>query len=154
MAGTSKPALWRTKIARQVLYDPQMRMHEDWDFYIRLVQHGMRFLMVAKPLSVYVDIEPVHRASSAKPHLSLQVLERWRPDISQRAYLSLRARIAPQLRREAPLRALGLIAQAYFKGAISSWFLLVLTGTLLHPKLRDLAYFVRGRLRTNAPQRP
>ena len=134
-----------TKIARQVLYDPQMRMHEDWDFYIRLVQHGMRFLMVAKPLSVYVDIEPAHRASSAKPHLSLQVLERWRPQISQGAYLSFRAHIAPQLRGEAPLRALRLIAEAYSKGAINSWFLVVLTGSLLHPKLRELAYLLRGR---------
>lgn len=132
-------------MARQVLFNPRMRVHQDWDFYLRLEEQGAEFAMLAEPLGICFDMELVGRQSDPKPGLSAAILEEWRPKISRRAYLSLRARMAPHLRRQAPLRALGFIAEAYRHGAINAWFLLVLTGRLVHPKLRTLAYFLRGR---------
>lgn len=135
-----------TAVAREVLFNPRMRIHQDWDFYMRLEERGMQFALVPIPLGITFDIELAGRQSAPKPGLSLAILEQWRPKISQRAYLGLRARIAPQLRRQAPLRALRYIIEAYLHGAISTWFFVALMGRMLHPKLRTLAYFIRARL--------
>lgn len=135
-----------TAIARSVLYRPELRLHEDWDWYIRLQQHGVKFVMVPQCLCIIDDRETELRASKAKPERSLAALQTWKPVISRRAYLALRAKIAPQLRQTAPLRAAAMIMAAYLGGAISTWFLFVLLGRLVHPGLREIAYAVRHRL--------
>lgn len=131
-------------LAKSVLYDNSLRLHEDWDFYIRLESQGARFVMVDEPLAVYFDESETGRASRARPDLSLALLERWRPRISSRAFLALRAKIAPQLRSTAPVRALRYIGKAWAHGAVGSMYALSLVGTLLHPNLRRMAYLLRG----------
>lgn len=142
--------LMPTDLARRVLYDPSLRLHEDWDFYIRLEAEGARFTMVEQPLAVYFDDVDVDRASAARPLTSLSVLERWRGAISDRSYLALRAKIAPQLRSTAPLRALHYIVQGWIGGGVSAAYGVSLIGALVHPDLRRLAHFVRGRLTRSA----
>ncbi|MCS0627729.1 glycosyltransferase family 2 protein [Telluria mixta] len=140
-----------TALARAVMYCGDLRLHEDWDFYIRLEEQGAVFVMVEMALGITYDNSTFGRASAAQPTHSLAMLENWRPRISERAYLGLRARIAPQLRGQAPLRACGFIIDAYRRGAISFWMVVVLIGRLAHPDLRQLAYYIRGKLARTAP---
>lgn len=138
-----------TARARAVMYRADMRLHEDWDFYMRLEAHGAAFVMLDMPLGITYDNSAFGRASAAQPMRSMAFLEEWRPRISRRAYLGLRAKIAPQLRGHAPFRACRLILEGYRYGAISHWMALALVGSLVHPNLRHLAYYVRGRLARN-----
>jgi glycosyltransferase involved in cell wall biosynthesis len=140
-----------TALARAVMYRSAMRLHEDWDFYMRLEEQGAAFVMVDMPLGITYDNSTFGRASAAQPTHSLALLEDWRPRISERAYFGLRARIAPQLRGHASLRACRFIVDAYRKGAISFWMVFVLVGRLVHPDLRRIAYYIRGKLARNAP---
>ncbi len=39
-----------TELARRTRFDPDLRKHQDYDFCLRLEQHGARFLMVDQPL--------------------------------------------------------------------------------------------------------
>jgi glycosyltransferase involved in cell wall biosynthesis len=129
--------------ARKTMYRPEIRLHEDWDWYIRLQQHGIKFVMVPEVLCIVDDRAIEGRSSEARPDRSLSMLETWKPVISRKAYLAFRARIAPQMRKTAPLHAFAMILQAYLRGAISTWFLVVLTGRLVHPGLREFAYRLR-----------
>lgn len=134
-------------LARQVPYDESLRSHEDWDFCMRLQAHGASFQMVPEPLGVYADDEPTDlRASAAKPMLSLAFLERWKPAISEQAFLALRAKTAPQLRGIDTGQAVRFIAQAVLRRAIHPVYSLALFGRLMFPNLREIAYAVRGRL--------
>jgi len=139
-----------TAFARAVMYRADMRLHEDWDFYLRLEEQGAAFVMVDMPLGITYDNSTSGRASAARPTHSLALLEDWRPRISERAYFGLRARIAPQLRGHASLRACRFIVDAYRNRAISLWMVLVLIGRLVHPDLRQIAYYIRGKLARNA----
>jgi glycosyltransferase involved in cell wall biosynthesis len=134
-----------TSLARAVLYRSGVRLHEDWDFYIRLEERGALFVMVDRPLGITYDIRDSGRASAAQPTRSLALLEEWRPRISRRAYLALRAKIAPQLRQSAPLQACRLIIEAYRNDAVSPWMALALIGSLVHPDLKQFAYCLRGK---------
>jgi glycosyltransferase involved in cell wall biosynthesis len=129
--------------AREVMYRPELRLHEDWDWYIRLQQHGVKFVMVPECLCIVDDRASEGRSSEARPDRSLSLLETWKPVISRRAYLAFRARVAPQMRQTAPLRAFTMILEAYLRGAINTWFLVVLVGRLVHPGLREFAYRLR-----------
>lgn len=150
-----------TSLARGMLYCTDLRLHEDWDFYLRMEQCGARFVMCEESLSTTFDYSTDGRASAAKPHMSLAWLERWKESISSKAYLGLRARIAPQLRNQAPIRAFCFIAEAYFQKAISAAYALGLVGRLVHPKLREFAYmgrswwsgFARWLLKRELPRR-
>ena len=132
------------ELARTVDFPSHLRLHEDWDWYIRLRQQHADFLMVPSPLCLVEDSETSGRASSAQPALSLSVAAAWQPHISRRAYLAFNAKIAPQLRSVAPLRALRLILAAYRRRAIDTWMLLSLVGRLVHPDLREWAYMIRA----------
>ncbi|MGJ7917214.1 glycosyltransferase family 2 protein [Massilia sp. LXY-6] len=143
-----------TKLARAVMYRPDLRLHEDWDFYMRLEEQGAKFVMLDMPLGITYDNCSVGRASAAKPMKSLALLEEWKPKISQRAYFGLRARIAPQLREQAPLQACRFIIEGYRYGGISRFMMLALIGSLVHPNLRQLAYYIRGRLARNPLAHP
>lgn len=140
-----------TRLARAVMYRTGMRLHEDWDFYMRLEEQGAEFVMLAMPLGITYDDSSVGRASAAQPLRSLALLEEWKPKISPRAYAGLRAKLAPQLRGQAPLRACRFIVDGYRLGAISHWMALSLMGSLVHPNVRQLAYYVRGRLARGRP---
>ncbi|MGJ7917780.1 glycosyltransferase family 2 protein [Massilia sp. LXY-6] len=140
-----------TLLARAVMYRTDMRLHEDWDFYMRLEEQGAAFVMLGMPLGVTYDNSDSGRASAAQPARSMALLEEWRPRISRRAYFGLRARIAPQLRGQAPMRACWFVLDAYRRGAISHWMALVLIGRLVHPDLRQLAYYLRGKLARTTP---
>lgn len=142
--------LMAAELAKRILYDGSLRLHEDWDFYIRLEAQGARFAMVGEPLAVYFDETEAGRASAARPLLSLALLERWKTVISRRSYLALRAKIAPQLRSTMPLRALRYIGHAWMGGALGTAYSLALVGALLHPNLRRLAHFVRGSMGRSA----
>ena len=132
-------------LARAVMYRPELRLHEDWDFYMRLEERGAGFVMLEMPLGITYDNSASGRASAAQPLRSLAFLEEWRSRMSERAYFGLRARVAPQLRGQAPFLACRFIFDGYRKGAISRWMTLALIGSLVHPNLRQLAYYVRGR---------
>jgi glycosyltransferase involved in cell wall biosynthesis len=133
-----------TSLARNGGFKAHMRLHEDWDFYLRLDRSAVEFAMIPEPLCVYEDITHIGRASSPQPALSLAFLEKWKGELSPSAYLGLRAKISPQLRAQRPLRALRFILAAYAGGAISLGGALALIGRLLHPGLREVAYLVRG----------
>jgi hypothetical protein len=134
-------------LARQVCYDESLRSHEDWDFCMRLHAQGASFQMVPEPMGVYADDEPSEsRASAAKPMLTLAFLERWKQEISPRAFLALRAKTAPQMRGLATGRAFGFIVHAVLRRAIHPVYSLALFGRLMFPHLREIAYAVRGRL--------
>ena len=132
------------ELARTIDFPPDLRLHEDWDWYIRLHQQRVDFIMVPSPLCLVDDRETSGRASMARPALSLSVAAAWEPIISRKAYLAFSAKIAPQLRAVAPLRALQLILSAYGQGAINTWMLLSLVGRLVHPELREWAYRIRA----------
>jgi len=137
------------ELARKIDFPAHLRLHEDWDWYIRLHRQNADFIMVPSPLCLVDDRGTVGRASTAQPALSLSVAETWKSLISRKAYLSFTAKIAPQLRDVAPFRAMRLILAAYGRGAISTWMFLSLVGRLVHPDLREWAYVIRaipGRL--------
>jgi glycosyltransferase involved in cell wall biosynthesis len=135
------------EIARAIEFPPHMRLHEDWDWYIRLHRQHVDFVMVPSPLCLIDDRQTSGRASTARPALSLSVAAAWQPIISHKAYLAFIAKIAPQLRAVAPLRALRLILSAYRLRAIDTWMLLSLVGRLVHPGLREWAYRTRAMAR-------
>jgi glycosyltransferase involved in cell wall biosynthesis len=135
-----------TSVARKVLYRADLRLHEDWDWYIRLQRHGIKFIMLPEVHCVVDDRATQGRGSAPRPDLSLSVLEKWKSTISPKAYLAFRAKIAPQMRHTEPLRALGMISEAYLNRAISTWILFVLIGRWIHPGLREFAYRLRGAM--------
>lgn len=132
--------------ARAVSYQPEMRLHEDWDWFIRLQKHGVRFVMLPEILCTMDDRSIEDRSSAPRPECSLSVAETWKPGISHKAYLAFRAGVAPQMRRMAALRALTMIAEAYVHGAIDTWRMVVLTGRLVHPEIRESAHRLRDAL--------
>jgi hypothetical protein len=91
--------------ARKIMYRPAIRLYEDWDWYIRLQQHGVKFVMVPEVLCIVNDRATEGRSSEALPDQSLSMLETWKPVISRKAYLAFRARVAPQMRQTAALCA-------------------------------------------------
>jgi glycosyltransferase involved in cell wall biosynthesis len=136
--------LFGAAMAREVEYRPGMRQHEDWDLYMRLQRCGVRFIMLPEAPCVVEDRETFGRTSAPRPRTSLATLETWRPMISRRAYLAFRAKVAPELRRDAPMRALTMILEAYVAGAISTFHLAVFIGRLAHPRTEELAFRLRG----------
>jgi len=132
-------------LARDVKFWPSQRLHEDWDFFLRVEAAGARFAMCREPLCVVNDSNTCNRASAPDPDVSLNWLNGWKEQLAPVAYLGLRAKIAPQLRDKRPGLAFRYICQAWMKQAISSWTLLILLGRLLHPALREAAYWVHGK---------
>ena len=133
-------------LARTIDFTAQLRLHEDWDWYMRLRQQNVDFTMVPSALCVVDDRGTSGRASAAQPALSLSVGAMWQPHISRKAYLAFNAKVAPQLRGVAPLRGLRLILSAYGRRAIDTWTLVALVGRLVHPELREWAYTTRAVL--------
>ena len=136
--------LFSARMAREVLYRPGMRQHEDWDLYMRLQRRGVQFIMLPEVLCVVEDRETTGRSSTPRPHDSLATLETWKPTISRRAFLAFRAKIAPELRRDAPLRAFAMIVEAYLGGAIGPFHLAVFLARLVHPRTEEFAFRLRG----------
>jgi GT2 family glycosyltransferase len=91
--------------ARKITYRPEIRLHEDWDWYIRRQQHGVKFVMVPEVLCIVDDRAIEGRGSEARPDQSLSMLETSKPVISRKADLAFRVRVAPQMRQAAPLCA-------------------------------------------------
>jgi glycosyltransferase involved in cell wall biosynthesis len=133
-------------LARTIGFAAHLRLHEDWDWYMRLRQQNVDFMMVPSALCVIDDCRTSGRASAAQPALSLSLAAVWQPQISRKAYLAFNAKIAPQLRDVAPLRGLRLILSAYGRRAIDTWTLVALVGRLVHPELREWAYTTRAIL--------
>ena len=127
-----------TDLARKVMYRPELRQHEDWDWYIRLEQHGARFLMVPECLCILSDDDAERSSRLARPNLSLVTLETWKPMISSRAYFAFRAAIAPHMRKKTLLPALAMIVGAYVRGAITTRSLAVLLRRLVQSEQREL----------------
>jgi glycosyltransferase involved in cell wall biosynthesis len=123
-----------TKLARKVLYRPELRQHEDWDWYIRLEQQGAKFRMVPEPLCISGGYDTQSDSRVAWPDLSLVALETWKPLISTRAYFAFRATIAPHMRNKALLPAFAMIVEAYVRGAIESRLFVVLLRRLVQPE--------------------
>ena len=134
------------RLARKVKFDSSLRLHEDWDFLLRIEQIGGEFVLLPQALCVIEDIELAGRASAPHPGLSLSWLEKRKHIMSPAAYLGLRARIAPQLRNKRFFLALSFILRAWVDRAINHWTLLTLIGRLVHPSVRGVAYRVRGAL--------
>ncbi len=138
--------------ARVITYRPEMRLHEDWDWYIRLQRHGVKFLMVPEALCVVDDTAQEGRSSEGRPDRSLAAVEGWKPTISRKAYLAFRAKyVAPQMRRIAPLSACKMILEAYSGGAVSLMFCLMLLGRVVHPGAVEFAYRLRDAMIRRRP---
>ena len=136
--------LFSARMAREIPYCPGMRQHEDWDLYMRLQRRGVKFIMLPEVLCVVEDRETAGRSSAPRPYDSLATLEKWKPRISRRAFFAFRAKVAPELRGDAPLRAISMIVQAYLAGAIGSFHLAVFLARLIHPRTEELAFRLRG----------
>ncbi len=134
----SATVLVSINLARKVMYRPELRQHEDWDWYIRLEQQGARFFMVPECLCILSDDGARRSSHLARPSLSLVTLETWKPMISSRAYFAFRATIAPHMQERTPLRALAMIVGAYVRGAITTRLLVTLLGRLVQPEQRRL----------------
>jgi glycosyltransferase involved in cell wall biosynthesis len=132
--------------ARAVPYRPEMRLHEDWDWFIRLQKHGVKFVMLPEVQCVMDDRSVEGRGSAPRPDCSLSVVEAWKTGISRKAYFAFRAGVAPHMRQTAALRALTMIAEAYLHGAIDAWRMVVLTGRLVHPEIREGARWLRDAI--------
>lgn len=137
--------LMSTSLARGVRFRPNQRLHEDWDFFLRLEAAGVLFVMCGQPLCVVDDRDPSGRASAPDPEISLTWLDTWKEQLAPTAYLGLRAKIAPQLRYNRPGLAVRYIYEAWTKRAISCWTLMILVGRLVHPAVREAAYWIHGR---------
>ena len=66
-----------TAVARVIKYHQLLRLHEDWDFYIRLERHGINFVMIPEPLSITDDRAAIGRASAPQ---QAERLNGWRAD--------------------------------------------------------------------------
>lgn len=136
-----------TALARSIGFNGNIRLHEDWDFYLRLEEVGADFIMYPQPLGVVFDLDNVNRASSPRPAASLEWLNEHIRFLSQPAFLSFRAKMAPQLRDSNTSLAMHFIVEAYMHRAIGILFLFFLIGCLLYPDLRNAAYWLRGKIR-------
>ncbi len=76
-------------LARMVRYDEQLPSGQDYDYAIKLVAAGANLIMLPKPGAVWNDKTGPGRISSGKfTRARLEWLERIKPLITQRAYLS------------------------------------------------------------------
>lgn len=74
-----------TKLARECLFNPALRRHQDYDFLLRLEAQGCRFLMVPEPL-VVVHWEDLHQsARGLDPESSLRFLDEYEKFLSPKA---------------------------------------------------------------------
>jgi glycosyltransferase involved in cell wall biosynthesis len=135
-----------TELARRIPYNENMRLHEDWDLYLRMEEGGVEFVMIPEVLSKDDDTSRADRGSNPQTSVTLDWLETWRPRISRRAYLALRAKFAPYLRAQAPFLGLRYIVEAYVARAIDTRYLLFLGAALVHPKFRTLISRLRGAI--------
>jgi glycosyltransferase involved in cell wall biosynthesis len=109
------------RYARTIRFAVGQHVCEDWEFCLDLEAAGARIVMIEEPLLVWYDDRRGDRLSlGAEPAVLLDWLERQRHRLSPEAYLARKATIAPRLRREAPLRALGWILRARLRGASST----------------------------------
>ena len=51
------------ELARRIRFDPRLSLHEDWDFMLRLVRSGARYLYCHEPLARYCDADDPTRLS-------------------------------------------------------------------------------------------
>jgi glycosyltransferase involved in cell wall biosynthesis len=73
-------------LARRVMFDPDLRKHQDYDFCLRLEQHGARFRFIEQPLVVWRHDRRSERISSRYGvEVSEQFLKIWRSRMSLRA---------------------------------------------------------------------
>jgi glycosyltransferase involved in cell wall biosynthesis len=123
-----------SRTARLTRYSQGMRLHEDWDFFLRLQKAGVRFVMAPQRLSIWDDQRLENRASRAPA--SLDWLEEHRSLMSERAFQALRAKTAPQLRSVSPLAAAAIVVKAWHSGSISMWYAGLLITELIYPPSR------------------
>jgi glycosyltransferase involved in cell wall biosynthesis len=133
-----------TELVRRCRYDPQLRLHEDWDMYLRLEQSGVEFYFLNEPLTVTVDLAARGRASNPNPERSFLWVEQRKNLMSKRPYNAFRAKMAPDLRSVAPLKGIRLIMAAFLKRDLGLFITLSLLGRLAHPELRNMAYWIRS----------
>ena len=133
-----------TELIRRCGYDPKLRLHEDWDLYLRLEQFGVEFYFLSEPLTVTADLVARGRASNPNPERSFLWVEERKNLISKRSFNAFRAKMAPDLRAIAPLRAIWLIMVAFLKRDLGLFITLSLLGRLAHPELRNIAYWTRS----------
>jgi hypothetical protein len=55
-----------TKLAQSVRFDDRLRRHQDWDFTLRLLKNGARYLYCHEPLAAYWDAPNPNRVSMQK----------------------------------------------------------------------------------------
>ncbi len=122
------------RFARTVRFEVGQQINEDWEFCLSLEEAGAKFGMLEEPLLVWHDDRRGDRLSlGAPPEALLDWLERHKQRLSQKAYLARKATIAPRLRDQAPLRALGWILRARLEGASSTASCIGQLCRLIHP---------------------
>lgn len=95
---TSSVVLHAT-LAKRVLFDPSLPRLQDWDFYLRLAEHGAQFVQLPEILSVYAASDDPGRVSNRRdPDFLREWINSWQDRIPQRAYLGYIAnKLAPEL---------------------------------------------------------
>jgi glycosyltransferase involved in cell wall biosynthesis len=103
----------KTAVARNIMFDPTLRRHQDWDFILRAEQAGVQFVYIEKALALYrlADADSVSRSSG------LEATHVWLAGagglLDQRARTAVALDIIlPRIAQNQPFKAAGYICRA------------------------------------------
>jgi len=113
--------MFPSDLGKKVLFGANIRKHQDWDFCLRLLKQGTKFIFLSEPLSIYyVDKREDRIATNSKYKLSLEWAETVKKDLSERAYFALLAKYiaTPLILNKRRMKALYFYTKAFKKNSI------------------------------------
>lgn len=90
----------RTSVLREHAFDPQLKNGQDWDLFVRLVQHQIRFVNIQKALFLYREGTPGGITAKVKKMKVEDVTPRLQSAIKHRDWLGekfFKKRVAEQI---------------------------------------------------------
>ncbi|PDY48206.1 glycosyltransferase family 2 protein [Bacillus pseudomycoides] len=116
-----------SELAKKILFNPELKKHQDWDFCLRLKVHGVKFLNLTDCLTVQnVELRSDRITLNNKLEHSMRWIEEQKKYLSEAAYHAFMTKnIANTLFWEnRKLQAMQIYWKAYKKKGISSKYLL------------------------------
>lgn len=113
--------MFPSKLGKKVLFGPNIKKHQDWDFCLRLLKQGTKFIFLPEPLSIYhIDKRGDRIATNSKYKLSLEWGEMAKKDLSERAYFAFLAKYVatPLILNKKRIKAFYLYTRAFSKKSI------------------------------------
>lgn len=107
-------------LALRVMFDPSLRKGQDLDFCLRLHAAGVRFEMIDRPLSIWLDQTETGRTSRVRGYEApLEWLARSRPLLSRSAELGYRANVlAYFMAHDRPFTSMADIVRGWLIGGV------------------------------------